>query len=104
MPRLTDSIALADPFLKRNVKILPCQREMIPFMYARGGCSQRSLARMYQCSRRLITFILDPQKKVKDLENRRVRGGSVIYYNKEKHTKAIREHRDYKKEVFNKNK
>jgi hypothetical protein len=44
---------------------------------------------------------LFPERHKKNLEYRKERGGSTIYYVKEKHTKAIREHRDYKKQVLN---
>ncbi len=63
------------------------------------GLSQRALARKYGVSRRLITFILDPAKKVRDLENRAARGGSKLYYDKDKHREAIKKHRRYKQKV-----
>lgn len=60
------------------------------------GVSQRALAGMFKVSRRLIGFIINPDKLRQNRERRDERGGSSIYYKKEKHTAAIREHRQYK--------
>lgn len=99
MPRKTDSKTLGSPFLKRSAKLLPCQKEMILYWRERGE-SQRSLARMFNVSRRLITFVLDPEKQAENLKRRAERGGSKTYYNKEKHRECIRNHRKYKHEIL----
>jgi hypothetical protein len=70
--------------------------------WGKQGASQRRLAKMFNVSRRLIQFILNPESHKKNLERRRELGGSKIYYKKDKHTKAIREHRQYKKELLTK--
>lgn len=64
------------------------------------GLSQRKLAKMYNVSRRTIQFILDPEKLKENKQRRKERGGSKKYYDREKHTKAIREHRQYKQSLF----
>ena len=64
------------------------------------GLSQRKLAALYGVSRRLITFILDPQKLADNKAARALRGGSKVYYNKEKNTVAQREHRQYKQTLM----
>jgi hypothetical protein len=99
MPRKTDLLALNDPFFKRSVKLLPCQKEMVKHWYDKGT-SIIQIAKDFKVSKRLIQFVLFPERYKKNLENRRDRGGSMVYYIKEKHTKAIKEHRDYKKELF----
>ena len=99
MPRITDTIPIDNPFLKRSCKLLPCQKEMVVY-WGKRKTSQRQLARMFNVSRRLIQFILNPDAHKNNLERRREKGGSKIYYDKEKHTKAIREHRQYKKELL----
>ena len=99
MPRKTDSQALSDKFLKRSSKLLDCQKEMI-IHWRNEGLSQRELARMFHVSRRTITFIIDPKKLEENKKRRAERGGSKQYYNKEKHTLSIKEHRDYKKKVL----
>lgn len=100
MPFKTDKLKLADPFLKRSAKLLPCQREMIHWHYARG-VSINALARLFKVNKRLIQFELFPERAKKNVENRKARGGSKIYYVREKHTKAIREHRQYKRKTLN---
>lgn len=62
--------------------------------------SQRELAKLYNVSRRSIQFILDPAKLERNKQARKERGGSKIYYNKEKQTASIREHRQYKQGLF----
>lgn len=54
---------------------------------------------MFKVNKRLIQFILFPERAKKNRELRKERGGSVIYYVKEKHTQAIREHRNYKQKL-----
>ncbi len=82
----------------RRVKLTDEQKEQIKKDY--GKISQRKLAKIYNVSRRLIQFIGDPDKHKKNLLARKLRGGSAIYYDKEKHTKAIREHRRYKQKLY----
>lgn len=99
MPSKTDTLPIDSPFMDRRVKMLPCQREQVPTLHARGA-SIHGIARMYQVNKRLIQFILFPERKKLNLQHRRDRGGTMIYYNKVKHAAAIKEHRDYKKEVL----
>lgn len=98
MPRKTDTIKIDDPFLKRSCKLLPCQKEMVISLH-NSGASIHSLSKLFKVDRRLIQFIIYPERHKKSLELRKERGGSKIYYIKEKHTKAIREHRNYKKDI-----
>lgn len=64
------------------------------------GLSQRALAREYDVSRRTIQFILDPGKLAANKEARKIRGGWKQYYDKEKHTLSMKEHRNYKQKLF----
>lgn len=101
MPYKTEKIAIADPFLKKRNKLLPCQRERIVAMF-HEGTRQTEIAKLFKVSRKLIYFIVFPDaleiSKRKLAE--RQKGGR--YYNKEKHTKSVREHRRYKQELFKK--
>ncbi len=99
MPQKIDKIALADPFLKRSSKLLPCQKEMVHYWYGHGA-SINSIAKMFKVNKRLIQFILFPERHKKNLELRKQRGGSTIYYDKSKHSEAIRDLRKYKKKLF----
>jgi transposase len=100
MPYKTDKMKLDSPFLDRRVKLLPCQKEMIIY-WTNHGLSQRKLAKMFNVSRRLITFIQDPKKKERDLQNRAERGGWKQYYKGgEEWAGTQREHRSYKHRVL----
>jgi hypothetical protein len=99
MPFKTDKLTIDDAFLKKSAKLLPCQKEMVVYWHNRGS-SQRKLALMFNVSRRLIQFILDPSKHQANLEARKQRGGSKIYYKRDKHTKAVKEHRKYKNQLL----
>jgi len=65
-----------------------------------NGMSLRELARTYKVSRRLIQFTVFPERKVIDLENRRLRGGSKHYYTKEKHRAYTKKHRRRKQALY----
>lgn len=99
MPRKTDTISLGVTALKRSAKLLPCQKEMMHWWY-KHGLSITKISKMFRCNKRLVQFELFPERKQRNLDLRKERGGSTIYYKKEKHTKAIREHRDYKKKIL----
>jgi transposase len=99
MPFKTDSLYIKCPFLDRRTKLLPCQKEMV-IHYSNLGYSQRKLATMFNVSKRLIQFVIAPEKLAKNLDARRDRGGSSIYYKKDIHTNAIREHRRYKYNIL----
>ena len=99
MPYKCEKINLK-PEQDRRRKLTDEQKQDIREHYATGTTSQRKLAAAYGVSRRLITFILDPEKKKRDLENRAARGGSKQYYDREKHTRTMREHRQYKQKLY----
>lgn len=100
MPFKTDKIAINDPFLSRRTKLLPCQKEMIKWWYGNSYISINGLARMFKVNKRTIQFILFPERLEKCKQHRADRGGSKIYYNKEEHTRSVREHRQYKYETL----
>jgi hypothetical protein len=99
MPLKIDKVPIQSHFLKRSAKLLPCQKEMVLYWHNRG-ISINKLAKMFHVSKRLIQFVLFPERAKKNIELRQDRGGSAIYYKKDKHTDAIREHRAYKKHLF----
>lgn len=101
MPRKSDTTPINNPKLDKRVKLTDEQRAEIHAN--KQGLSQRKLAAAYGVSRRLITFILDPDKAKRNKETYKARGGSAHYYDREKHNKAMKIHRDYKKELFAKN-
>ena len=100
MPRKTDTISIDCPFFDRRVKLLPCQKERMVYLH-KLGYSQRKLASLFQVSRRLVQFTTDPQKKVKDLANRRDRGGTMVYYKGGKEwSETMKVHRNHKNQLF----
>ena len=100
MPRLTDSLPLESKFLDRRIKLLPCQKEMVKWWYDNKGLGIRELAKMFHVSRRSIQFILFPERLKRNKELRADRGGSKVYYNKDKWREEMKEHRNWKKEVL----
>lgn len=98
MPYKTENDRITSKFLKRSSKLLDCQKEMVVY-WSNRGMSQRKLAAMFHVSRRLIQFIIDPDKHKANLERRRERGG--YKYPKEQHNSYMKSHRDYKNELFN---
>ena len=65
-----------------------------------SGASIHSMAKKYGVSRRLIQFILFPERLTENLKRREERGGSKVYYNKQVNTQAQRRHRQYKRELM----
>lgn len=96
MPYITDNDKLGDAFLDRRTKMLPCQKEMAVYWYKVMGASIHSIAKMFKVNKRLIQFILFPERKKKNAELRQDRGGSKIYYDRDKHNEAMNDHRKYK--------
>ena len=84
----------------RRVKLTAEDKEFIKALYATGNISTYKLAEEFGVSRRTIQFILDPEKKKANLERLEERGGWKVYYNKDKHTETMREHRRYKQEAL----
>jgi transposase len=100
MPYKVEIIALRERCFKRSAKLLDCQIQKIVWLTAQGW-SQRKLAKEFNVSRRLITYIQDPKKKERNLLMRKQRGGSQIYYDKEYNTAKMREYRRYKVDLLN---
>ena len=95
MPYITDKKKIGNPALDRRVKLLPHQKEEIKRLHKKG-MAIRAITRKYNVNRRLIQFILFPERHKKNLKDRKKRGGWKQYYKKEYHTEKIREHRRYK--------
>lgn len=96
MPYKTEKIKFDCPFLDRRCKLLPCQREMIHYWH-RQGVSINAISRMFKVNKRLIQFELFPERKELNIQQRRDRGGSKIYYKGgEEWNQTMREHRSYK--------
>ena len=99
MPYKTDKIAIKDDFLSKRSKLIPCQRERITQLFEQGA-SMTSLAKMFHVNRRLIQFVLFPERLEACKQKRKERGGSKIYYKREKHNESMKRHRKHKQELF----
>jgi IS30 family transposase len=101
MPRKSDLLTIKNKKLDRRVKLTDDQREEIKDLKD-GILSQRSVATMYNVSRRTIQFIWFPEQLEENKRRRAERGGSAQYYDRKKHAEAMKEHRNYKKELYSK--
>lgn len=101
MASKADKITVGCPFMDKRIKLLPCQKEMIKWYQENEGMSQRKLAKKFGVYRRTIQFILDPKKKEENLKRREERGGTMAYYDVDKHRDYMRTHRANKTEIIN---
>jgi predicted HTH transcriptional regulator len=99
MPYLSEKIIIEKTKFDKRIKLTDDDKKLIIWLREEEKLSQRQLAARFNVSRRLITFVLDPEKKVRDLENREKRGGWKQYYDKEKNTEYMKDHRNYKQDL-----
>lgn len=100
MPRKSDLKTINNKELDRRVKLTDEKRAEL--LTLKDKVSQREAAKIFGISRRLVQFTWFPEKLEENKKRRAERGGSAQYYDREKHNAAMREHRDYKKELFTK--
>lgn len=98
-PRWLETTSLPQD-LDRRRALTEAQKEEIQRLYRDTNISIRELARRYPCSRRLIQFILFPDRYAK--QKQRIKENWKKHYNREKHTVAVRNLRRYKKQLFDK--
>lgn len=100
MPYKSERIKLSKE-QDRRIKLTDDQREEIRNKYSTGLYSQRTLAKEYNVSRRLISFILDEEKQKRNAELFKIRKSDGRYKpTKEEWAKTVREHRRYKQELY----
>lgn len=99
MPYLSQKIKLKES-QKRSLKLTTDQKMEIRERYANTITSYAKLAKEYNVSKRLIIFIVNPKKLEENIALRNSKGGSMQYYDKEKNTVKIREHRRYKQSLY----
>lgn len=101
MPFKSEKIVICGSMYDRRQKLTPEQRAEIYHRYATTEVSQRQLAREYGVSRRLITFIVDPDKMEENRMRLKMRKLQGLYKtDKAKWAATIREHRRYKQQLF----
>jgi hypothetical protein len=87
--------------LDRRIKI-PKSEYPVIFELHKNGEFIRAIARLYNVNKRLIQFILFPERLKKNYQNRLDHGGSKQYYDKDKWKIVMREHRQYKRSLLKK--
>lgn len=100
MPYKSTSIKLPREY-DRRVKLSDEQKSEIVRKYETGMYSQRALAREYNVSRRLIGFVIHPEKKeacAKSFVERRKQG--MYKPSKEEWAAIMKEHRRYKQKLY----
>ena len=101
MPYKSEKIKIAGSLYDKRIKLTEQDREDIKNL---TGMSIRGIARMYGVDKRLIQFILFPERHQKNLLDRKNRGGSKQYYNREKQRQYMKKHRNHKQELYIKGK
>lgn len=100
MPFKSEKIKLPRKY-DRRVKLNDEQRHEIKEKYASGLYGQRALALEYQVSRRLISFIIDPEKYEKCRKQFKERRKDGRYKpDNESWKETMKEHRAYKQKLF----
>ena len=100
MPYVSENIPLTRE-QDRRVKLSDEQRKEIREKYAEGLYSQRKLAAEYGISRRLVCFIVHPEKEIKCREQYKERRKDGRYKEtKEKRAALQRNLRRYKQELY----
>lgn len=101
MPYRSTGITICGTRYDRRQKLIPEQRAEIFHRYMTEDVSQRQLAREYGVSRRLITFIVNPEREKRNRELLNKRKAKGLYKpDRKKHTEIIREYRRYKQKLF----
>lgn len=100
MPEKVDKIKLPKGF-DRRVKLTDGDKEKIKSLYEAGN-PIRGIAREFEgvCSRRMIQFILFPDRRKLVAEQYKERRKDGRYYSKEAHREAIKSLRHYKKKLI----
>lgn len=96
-----DKMSISNKSLDRRVRLSDDDRKKIKELFFDENYSKRKLANIFNVSRRTIQFIISPEKLEENKKRRTERGGSKVYYDKNKHKNFMKSHRNYKKKLFN---
>lgn len=84
----------------RRIKLTLAQKDFIRVLYSQGGNSLNALAKKFGVSKKTILLIVNPESKKKNDE--RIKNHWKDYYDKEKLSKAQKQTRQYKADLFRK--
>ena len=100
MPYKSEKIKIEGTQHDRSRKLTEDQKAYIHWLREEEGLSQRQLAAMFGVSRRLITFVLDPEKEKQNKALQKQHRLEGRYKNtKEQWAEVQREHRRYKQQL-----
>lgn len=99
MPYLSEKIKLPRT-LDRRVKLTQEDKDDILLRYKRGEAIH-AIARAFKgvCSKRMIQFVVFPERLEKLVKKHIAEKSHLKYYNKEKWRETMREHRAYKQDL-----
>lgn len=103
MPYKSEKIKIQQTEHDRRIKLTDAQKDEIKRKWRTGLATKRGLAREYKVSPRTIDFLLNPDKLEENKKRRAERGGTKIYYDKEKHREYMKNTRHYKQELYKNN-
>ena len=100
MPYKSEKIKIAGTKYDRRVKLTPEQKEHIRWLRDEEHLSYRTLAKMFNVSKRLIQFVIKPEiaEKCREQLMERKRSGKYKPL-KEAWAETVREHRQYKQKL-----
>ena len=100
MPYKSEKIKIEGTKLDRRRKLTESQKDDVRRLREEEGLSQRQLAAMFGVSRRLITYILDPEKEKRSKAIQKQHRQEGRYkYTKEEWAEVMKEHRHYKEKL-----
>ena len=107
MPAIIDKLSIrengADEKLDRRIKLTDQDREDIRNQYFNTHESERptmtALAAKYNVDRRLIQFVLFPEREARHKEQASLRQKDGRYYNRERGRKKMQDYRNYKRSL-----
>lgn len=97
MPYKSEKIKIAGTKHDKRIKLSEADKEEIKELV---GMPIRAIARLYGVDKRLIQFILYPERLVKNKLDRANRGGSATYYDRDKNRDYVKKHRHHKQELY----
>lgn len=101
MPYKSEKIRISGTSYDRRQKLTPEQKEEVRRLYYTTDTSQRKLAKQFGVSRRLITFVLEPERYERSRERLKEKKAKGLYKeNKEQRAIIMRNYRYHKQQLF----
>lgn len=101
MPYKSEKIKISGTKHDRRQKLTSGQKDEIRHLYYTTDTSQRKLAKQFGVSRRLITFIVNPEDEERNNKLLKERKAKGLYKpDRKRHAETIREYRRYKQKLF----